>query len=201
VQTPAAKQLVGLFGTSMGTVSGTVSHATGMMAEAATALQWADTDAEEGVKEALRSNSDAAASTEAAVTAAEDLAAAMAGIARQGESFLAAINTLAVHQEVLVHSVDLAAEILTPAGPVPGRIHEMSTAFALFSGPLMVEVVSDLDLRVDGFDRELRTRVIGRRNGCVRLQLPLSHEHRAYVESTLAALQTGGSKAPRRHVA
>jgi methyl-accepting chemotaxis protein len=98
-------QLVGLFGTSIGAVSATVSHASGAITEAATALQWAERDAEERLKEALKSNSEAAASTEAAAAVAEELSAAIAGIARQVK------HSTGISESAMQRTIDAVAKV------------------------------------------------------------------------------------------
>jgi uncharacterized protein YoxC len=104
-------------------------------------------------------------------------------------SFLAAMKSFAESQDFLIHDVDLAAEAVMLSGRVRGRVKQISIGFALFSGPLSAEPGTHVELRVDGLDRTLQTRMIGpAETGGVHVQLPLSHEHMAYMRKSLNAL-------------
>jgi methyl-accepting chemotaxis protein len=102
-------------------------------------------------------------------------------------NFLAAMKTFTETEEFLIHEVDLAAEART-AGAVPGRVREISIAFVLFSGPLTGDPGMPVDLRVDGFERPLQGRLVGPTQGGVHVQLPLTHEHIAFMRKSLASL-------------
>ena len=105
------------------------------------------------------------------------------------KSFLAAMKTFAESQELLIHDVHLPAEAVTAAGPVRGHVRQISVGFALFSDQLPAASGSHVDLRIEGFDRPLQTRLVGpAEDGGVHVQLPLTHEHIAYMRKTLAAL-------------
>jgi hypothetical protein len=105
------------------------------------------------------------------------------------KSFLTAMKSFAESQDFLIHDVDLAAEAVMPSGPVRGRVKQISIGFALFSGPLSAEPGTHVELRVDGIERALQTRLVGPADGGgVHVQLPLSHEHMAYMKKSLNAL-------------
>jgi methyl-accepting chemotaxis protein len=105
------------------------------------------------------------------------------------KSFLAAMKSFAESQDFLIHDLDLEAEALTASGAVRGRIQQISIGFALFVGPLSAEPGTRVDLRVEGFERSLQTRLVGpAKGGGVHVQLPLTHEHMAWMRMRLAAI-------------
>lgn len=104
-------------------------------------------------------------------------------------SFLAAMKSFAESQEFLIHEVDLAAEVRTAAGPALGRVTRISIGFILFSGPLSGEPGTHVTLQVNGFHEPLQGRLVGPAEaGSVHVQLPLTHEHMAFMRRSLAAI-------------
>jgi methyl-accepting chemotaxis protein len=103
-------------------------------------------------------------------------------------NFLTAMKTFAETEEFLIHDVELAAEARAAAGTVPGRVTQISIAFILFSGPLAGAPGSLVELRVDGFDQPLQGRLVGPSERGVHVQLPLTHEHMAFMRKGLASL-------------
>lgn len=109
--------------------------------------------------------------------------------------FLHAMTSFAANQDFVIHAVDLAAEVLAPAGAVHGRVKEISIGFALFSGSLAAEAGTPVELRVEGL-KPIRSRVVGRADGpSVYLQFPLSHDHMAQMRTVLTRLSTEGGQA------
>ena len=108
------------------------------------------------------------------------------------KDFLSAMQTLGEGQQLLVsRAINATATAIVNGQSVPGRVLTLSPGLAVFAGPLDVAQGTALELRIDGVDRPLRARFVERGPDGVRLQLPLNHEHLAYVAQILSRFGVG----------
>jgi methyl-accepting chemotaxis protein len=137
------------------------------------------------VSNAVGSNGESAAEVK---RTAETLSAESGTLSSEVKDFLGALQNLGDGQKL--RSLDLnAPATATIAGrDVQGRVLKLSPGFALFAGPLTAAPGTLLDLRIDGIDRHLPARFVEAGDGGVYLQLPLSHEHLAYMGQALTRL-------------
>jgi methyl-accepting chemotaxis protein len=102
--------------------------------------------------------------------------------------FLGALCDLGDSQELRSYDIDTAATAQLDGRSIAGRIRKMSPSSLLFAGPLSASPGTPVELKLEGFDRVLRTRFIEAGDGGVYLQLPLNHEHLTYMTQILSRL-------------
>jgi methyl-accepting chemotaxis protein len=119
---------------------------------------------------------------------ADILASESGTLSDEVKDFLAALDDLGDGERLLSYEMNTPATVILDGRTVTGRVIRMSPGTALFVGPLTAPAGTVVELRVDGFNRSLRTRFVGVTQAGVDLQLPLGHEHLAYAAQALARL-------------
>jgi methyl-accepting chemotaxis protein len=126
---------------------------------------------------------------------AADVKRTATGMARESDTlsdevkdFLAALDDLGEGMQMTTYEVDAAATVTLNGRVITGRVTRMSPGMALFAGPLNTTAGALLELRIEGFSREIRARFVETSGGGAQLQLPLGHEHLAYAAETLARI-------------
>jgi len=101
------------------------------------------------------------------------------------KDFIGALKNIAMDNNFHVYTVDLPAIAMHAGKSVAGRVTSLSTGIVVFDGPLTAAAGSQLELRIDGIDRDLKLRFVHVADDGVYLQLPLSHAHMGFMEQAI----------------
>jgi methyl-accepting chemotaxis protein len=104
------------------------------------------------------------------------------------KDFIAALKNIAMDNNFRVHAVDLPATAMHDGESIAGRVTSLSTGIVVFAGKLSAAPGSQLELRIDGIDRDLKLRFVNAGDDGVYLQLPLSHAHMTFMEQAIDRL-------------
>jgi methyl-accepting chemotaxis protein len=169
------------------------SHATQEIAqsfERVSAKTSSVTGSMEQVNAAIASNG---AGAKAVVTTASTLSREAGVLSAEVNDFLDALHNLNNTEEFHTWDVDAPATVQQHGRTISGRVVRLSAGFAQFVGALTAAPGAPLDLTIEGIDRPLKARFVEANLEGVYLQLPLNHEHLAYVAE--AARRLAGAPA------
>ncbi len=109
-------------------------------------------------------------------------------ISSEVQEFLAALRDLGVGEPLRTLDVSLPASAMVDGHTCNGRIVRLSSALALFEGPLQAAPGALVELRIDALDRTLRGRFVERTAAGCQIQLLLSHEHLRFMNAAIMRL-------------
>jgi hypothetical protein len=119
---------------------------------------------------------------------AEALSAESRTLGEEVTDFIESLKNLSDDRAMRSIDVDLHATVGVDGKDIAGRAVKLSPGSVLFVGVVKVTPGMLIDLRIEGIDRPLAARFAEPADGGVYLQLPLNHEHLAFMSGVLNQL-------------
>ncbi len=101
------------------------------------------------------------------------------------KDFLGALQALGDGEQLHTYEVDVPATATVAGQEVRARVTKLSPGFALFARAISVPQGAHVELKIDGIGRTLKARFIETVEKGSYLQLPLTHEHMAFMVQQL----------------